>query len=133
MAINNCVYMGRLTRDPELRHTTTNKAVASFTLAVDRDGKDAGTDFIPCIAWEKKGEFISRFFRKGNMMAVEGEMRSRTYEDKQTGKKHAVLECRVSKVSFTGERKTEEPTAPQAGYGDEYQDLGDEDGGEVPF
>lgn len=134
MAINNCNYMGRLTRDPELRRTTTGKAVATFSLAVDRDGKDAGTDFIPCVAWEHKAEFISRYFKRGNMIAVAGEMRSRSYEDKQTGKKQYVLECRVDKVSFTGERADSRPAQggeqpPAAG---EFREL-DENGEELPF
>ncbi len=131
MAINNCTFMGRLTRDPELKHTTTNKAVVSFTLAVDRDGKDAGCDFIPCVAWEKKAEFISRYWSKGGMMAAEGEMRSRSYEDKD-GHKRSVLELRVSKASFTGERKNDS-APPMEDTGDEGGFREIDDDGELPF
>jgi len=75
--LNRIVIMGRLARDPELRRTQSGTAVASFTLAVDRDFKDKqtgerATDFIDCVAWRQTGEFVSRYFSKGRMAVVEG-------------------------------------------------------------
>ena len=74
--LNKIILMGRLTRDPELRHTQTGTAVASFSLAVDRDFKDKATgdrttDFIDVVAWRQTGEFVSRYFTKGRMAVVE--------------------------------------------------------------
>ena len=75
--LNHITIMGRLTRDPELRRTGSGIAVASFTVAVDRDfgGKDGGekeTDFIDCVAWRQTGEFVSKYFTKGRMIVVSG-------------------------------------------------------------
>ena len=80
--LNKIILMGRLTRDPELRHTQTGTAVASFSLAVDRDFKDKATgdrttDFIDVVAWRQTGEFVSRYFTKGRMAVVEGRLQIR--------------------------------------------------------
>ena len=90
--LNHIVIMGRLVRDPELRRTGSGIAVASFTVAVDRDfgGKDGGekeTDFIDCVAWRKTGEFVSKYFKKGSMIAVKGRLQIRNWNDKDGNKR----------------------------------------------
>lgn len=89
--LNNVVIMGRLTRDPELRRTLSGTSVASFTLAVDRDYKPDGgkpeCDFIDCIAWRGTGEFVSKYFAKGNKAIVAGRLQVRSWTDKDGGKR----------------------------------------------
>ena len=90
--LNHIVIMGRLTRDPELRRTGSGIAVASFSVAVDRDfsGKDGGekeTDFIDCVAWRAAGEFVSKYFRKGSMIALSGRLQIRGWTDKDGNKR----------------------------------------------
>ncbi len=104
MALNHSIIMGRLTADTELRRTTTGKAVASFTIACDKPGKDSGASFIPCVAWEKTGEFINQYFSKGSLIAVEGRLESRQYEAKE-GQKRTVLEVVVSQAHFCGKKE----------------------------
>ena len=87
--LNRSVFMGRLTRDPELRHTESGKAVANFTLAVDRDHNRDETDFIDCIAWNGTAEFVSKYFRKGQMAVVTGRLQMRKYEAKDGGRRTA--------------------------------------------
>jgi single-strand DNA-binding protein len=104
MALNYSVLMGRLARDPELRRTNTGKAVASFTIAVDNFGKDNGASFVPCVAWDKTGEFINNYFGKGSQIAVEGRIQSRQYETKD-GKKQTVVELVVTQAHFCGKKE----------------------------
>ena len=104
MALNHNTIMGRLARDPELRRTTTGKSVVSFTIACDKPGKDAGADFIPCVAWEKTADFINQYFMKGSPIAVEGRLTSRQYETKE-GEKQTVLEVTVSQAHFCGKKE----------------------------
>ena len=90
--LNHIVIMGRLTRDPELRRTGSGVAVASFTVAVDRDfgGRDGGekeTDFIDCVAWRQTGEFVSKYFTKGRMIVVSGRLQIRNWTDKDGNKR----------------------------------------------
>ena len=85
--LNRIILMGRLTRDPELRHTQTGTAVASFSLAVDRDFKDKttgekATDFIDIVAWRQTAEFVSRLLTKGRMAVVEGRLQIRDWKDR---------------------------------------------------
>ena len=91
--LNHITIMGRLTREPELRRTGTGTAVASFTLAVDRDfsGKDGEkeTDFIDCVAWRQTGEFVSKYFGKGSMAVVSGKLQIRSWTDKDGGKRRS--------------------------------------------
>ena len=92
--LNHIVIMGRLTRDPELRRTGSGVAVASFTLAVDRDysGKDGGekeTDFIDVVAWRQTGEFVSKYFTKGRMAVVSGRLQIRSWTDKDGNKRRS--------------------------------------------
>ena len=91
--LNRVILMGRLTADPELRKTASDLSVTSFTLAVDRNygkGADRQTDFINCVAWRQTAEFISRYFSKGRLMAVEGSLQVRNYVDKNENKRQAV-------------------------------------------
>ena len=90
--LNHITIMGRLTRDPELRRTGSGVAVASFTVAVDRDfgGRDGGekeTDFIACVAWRQTGEFVSKYFTKGRMIVVSGRLQIRSWTDKDGNKR----------------------------------------------
>ena len=146
--LNKIILMGRLTRDPELRHTQSGAAVASFTLAVDRDikSKDTGekaTDFIDCVAWRQTGEFVSKYFSKGRMAVVEGRLQIRDWTDKD-GSKRRAAEVVADNVYF-GDSKQDSGAAgnynpaPAAGGnygmpagGQQFTDMADDDG-EVPF
>lgn len=108
--INNVVLMGRLTATPELKHTASDKSVVSFTLAVD-GYKDGETNFIDCQAWEKTAEFIANYFDKGRLIAVMGQIQTRSFTDKN-GNKRKATEVVVSKASFTGERKNDGYSEP---------------------
>ena len=106
--LNHITIMGRLTRDPELRRTGSGIAVASFTVAVDRDfsGRDGGekeTDFIDCVAWRQTGEFVSKYFTKGSMIVVSGRLQIRNWNDKE-GNKRRSAEVVADNVYF-GESK----------------------------
>lgn len=134
--INKVIIMGRITQDLELKQTPNGVAVLSFTVAVDRNytkGEEKQTDFISCVAWKERAEFISRYFGKGRMIALEGQLRTRTYEDKH-GSKHYVTEVYVDNASFTGEKKQNDVhTNPEDSFGnpDDYEDVLSEDG--TPF
>ena len=106
--LNHIVIMGRLTRDPELRRTGTGVAVASFTLAVDRDfsprdGGERETDFIDCVAWRQTGEFVSKYFTKGRMAVVSGRLQIRGWTDKD-GNKRRTAEIVADNVYFGDSR-----------------------------
>lgn len=105
--LNKVVLLGRLTRDPELRHTTTDKPVTSFTLAVDRgykhDNDAVNADFINCVAWRGTAEFISKWFTKGQLVAVSGRLSTRTYKDKDSNTRTAAEV--VADEVFFGESK----------------------------
>lgn len=111
MAINHLTIQGRFVKDPELRRTNTGKTVVSFTLAVDKQGKDAGASFLDFVAWEKTGEFINQHFLKGSPIVVEGRLESRQYETKD-GQKRTAVEVVVTQAHFFGkkEEKTDEYT-----------------------
>ena len=102
--LNHITIMGRLTRDPELRRTGSGIAVASFSLAVDRDfGKNENgereTDFIDCVAWRQTGEFVSKYFTKGRMAVVSGRLQIRSWTDKD-GNKRRTAEVVADNVYF---------------------------------
>ena len=106
--LNHITIMGRLTRDPELRRTGSGIAVASFTVAVDRDfgGRDGGekeTDFIDCVAWRQTGEFVSKYFTKGRMIVVSGRLQIRSWTDKE-GNKRRTAEV-VAENCYFGDSK----------------------------
>lgn len=107
--LNHITIMGRLTRDPELRRTGSGIAVASFTVAVDRDrapeGQERETDFIDCVAWRQTGEFVSKYFTKGSMIVVSGRLQIRGWTDKD-GNKRRSAEI-VADNCYFGESKKE--------------------------
>ena len=113
--LNHIVIMGRLTRDPELRRTGSGIAVASFTVAVDRDfgGRDGGekeTDFIDCVAWRQTGEYVSKYFTKGRMAVVSGRLQIRAWTDKE-GNKRRSAEVVVDNIYFGDSRRDSEGTS----------------------
>jgi single-strand DNA-binding protein len=102
--INKAILMGRLTRDPELRHTNSGTAVCSFSIAINNGfGENAQTDFINCVAWNKTAEFVSKYFSKGKMIIVIGRISTRSW-DGPDGKKNYATEVVANEVSF-GESK----------------------------
>ena len=159
--LNRIILMGRLTRDPELRHTQTGTPVASFSLAVDRDFKDRNTgekatDFIDIVAWRQTGEFVSRYFTKGRMAVVEGRLQIRDWTDKE-GNKRRSAEVVADQVYFGDSKRDGDGGGYSAGYshggysaggysapaapsgygappadGDQFAELSDDDG-ELPF
>ncbi len=144
--LNHITLMGRLTRDPELRYTQSGTAVASFSLAVERDfgSRDGGerqTDFIDCVAWRQTGEFVSKYFSKGSMAAVSGRLQIRDWTDRDNNKRRSA-EVVVDNVYFCESKKSRDggnstASAP-AGYhqaaasGSAFAELDDGDG-ELPF
>lgn len=116
--LNRVILMGRLTADPELRKTASDLSVTSFTLAVDRNygkGADRQTDFINCVAWRQTAEFISRYFSKGRLMAVEGSLQVRNYVDKNENKRQAV-EVLVDQAFFADSKNS----APSSSAVDDF-------------
>lgn len=113
--LNKAVLMGRLTRDPELRHTQSNTPVTSFTLAVDRrfgnkqnEGSDQPTaDFINIVAWSATAEFVSKWFHKGMLVAVAGRIQSRTYKDRD-GNNRTAVEVVAEEVHFAEPKRSGE-------------------------
>lgn len=104
---NKTILMGRLTRDPELKTTPSGVNVCSFSIAVDRrfqtKGEEKKTDFFNIVAWRQSGEFVSRYFKKGSLILVEGELQTRQYTNKD-GVNVTVTEIVADNVSFTGEK-----------------------------
>lgn len=107
--LNRVILMGRITRDLEIRQSQGGTAVLSFTVAVDRapakQGGERQTDFISCVAFGQRAEFIARYFGKGRMIAIEGNLRTGSYD--RDGQKHYTTDVLVDSVSFTGEAKQE--------------------------
>jgi len=114
--LNVAVLMGRLVADPELRHTPNGISTCTFRIAVDRSyvrsGEERKADFIDIVAWRQTAEFVCKYFRKGNLIAVDGSIQTRNYEDKQ-GNKRTAFEVVANNVNFTGERSGQSSyTAP---------------------
>jgi single-strand DNA-binding protein len=99
-SINQVILMGRLTRDPEMRTTTTGKTIASFSLAVDRQTQDDQADFFDITAWEKLGELANQYLSKGRRCLVQGRLRQDTWDDKETGKKRSKIEVVATDITF---------------------------------
>ena len=129
--LNKVILMGRLTSDPELRHTQSNTPVTSFTLAVDRSYKDKQTDFIDVVAWRSTAEFAFKYFRKGQLVAVVGSIQTRTWEDKQ-GSKRKSVEVVADEVHFAEPKRNARASDPVAAMADEFTDISADDG-ELPF
>ena len=108
MALNIVALMGRLTRDPEMRKTPQGVSVATFTIAVDRSfvkqGEDRQADFIDIVCWRNTAEFVCKYFQKGSMIALNGSIQTRTYQDKN-GNNRKAFEIVADNVHFAGEKK----------------------------
>ena len=136
MSLNKVALMGRLTRNPELRHTQAGKSVANFSVAVDRDFEKNQTDFIEIVCWGNTADFVSSYFTKGRMAVVSGRLQMREWTDKD-GNKRKVAEVVADNVYF-GDSKKEDPldqftkAHPDSIAGGGFEDLAD-DGGELPF
>ena len=151
--LNRVILMGRLTADPELKQTPNGISVVSFSLAVDRNfaskGAERQTDFINCVAWRQTAEFISRYFAKGRLMAVEGSLQVRNYVDKNENKRQAV-EVVVDQAYFADSKNAAPSSSPapsyqsaapayapaapvafNAGSVEDFQEIDDED--DLPF
>lgn len=135
--LNQITIMGRITRDVELRRTGSGTAVASFTVAVDRDFTQDGnkeTDFIDCIAWRQTGEFVHKHFNKGDMIVVSGRLQIRGWTDKD-GNKRRTAEVVADNVYFgSSKRDSESPAtyAPPSGPS-QFAELEDGDDAQLPF
>lgn len=118
MALNRVVLMGRFTRDPEMRTTPSGLSVLSFCIAVDRpkrkDQEHPEADFINCVAWRERAEMISKYFSKGQRIALEGALQSRKYTDKD-GNNRSAIEVLVDSVTFVERREDSGRAAPPPG------------------
>lgn len=99
-SINQVILMGRLTRDPEQRTTTTGKTIASFSIAVDRNTQDDQADFFNVTAWEKLGDLVMQYLGKGRRVLVQGRLRQDSWDDKETGQKRSRVEVVATDVTF---------------------------------
>ena len=118
--LNVVALMGRLTADPELKHTQSNIAVTSFTLAVDRSfvkqGAERQADFINIVCWRNQAEFVCKYFKKGQLVAVDGSIQTRRYEDNQ-GNKRTAFDVVANNVHFAeGKRDLGSPSQPSTPY-----------------
>lgn len=129
--MNYVCLMGRITKDLEPKITASGKNVVTFTLAVDRQTKEQQTDFINCVAWEKTADMLCKWFGKGRLVLVEGNIQVRSW-DAQDGTKRYATDVIVNRVHFTGEKKQD--AAPidgmSAGF-DDYVEIANEE--DLPF
>ena len=102
--LNKVILGGRLTADPELKQTPQGVSVTSFSITVNRRGKEQQADFINCVAWNKTGEFVSKYFKKGQQVAVVGRLQTRTYDD-ANGQKRYVTEVVVEETYFADSKR----------------------------
>ena len=113
--LNVVAIMGRLVADPELRTTPAGYSVCSFRIACDRSyvqqGQQRQADFIDIVAWRQQADFVSKYFRKGSMIAVEGSLQTRQYQDKQ-GSKRTAVEVVANNISFAGAKRQDSQSAP---------------------
>lgn len=130
--LNQWQGMGRLTRDPELRSTASGIAVASFSLAIDRDYKtqdgEKKTDFVPVIAWRAKADFARKYLKKVRLVCVTGRLEQQDWTD-QNGNKRTSWQVNAENFYFAGSRKSDEPAPPAE---PQFSEL-DDDGEELPF
>ena len=131
--LNSIVIMGRLTSTPELKTTNSGLSVTSFTVAVDRrfqkQGEEKQTDFLNVVAWRQAADFVCKYFNKGDMIAVQGELQTRRYEDRD-GNKRTATEIVADNVSFCGGKKDSTQAAAQTG--ESYDDYAGNDD-DLPF
>lgn len=123
--MNKVVLIGRLVRDPELKTTSSQTAVATFTIAVDRRFKNASgerqADFISCVAWRQQAEFVEKYFGKGNRIGVVGSIQTRNWEDKD-GHNRTTTEVVVDEIEFV-ESKSDKPQKSEPRQEDDYSDM----------
>lgn len=134
--LNTAILMGRLTADPELRYTTSNIPVTSFTLAIDRaykNGEERQTDFINIVAWRQRAEFVSKWFKKGQLVAVEGSIQTRRYTDKD-GNNRTAFEVVANNVHFAEKRdaSTAAPVVEQTEAAPSFSNTAAEDFSTLP-
>lgn len=133
--MNTVILSGRLTRDPEIRHTPSGIEVARYTLAVDRPGakQEPKADFIICTAWDKKAEFAEKYMRKGRKFVVEGRIQTRSYKDKD-GKTVYTTEVVVNNQEFADSADSKpEGSAPVTAQPDEFVTIPEDLAEELPF
>ena len=127
--MNSVKLSGRLTADPELKMTPQNVAVTTFILAVDRRTKEDKADFPTIVAWRQTAEFASRYLSKGRRIIVEGELRTRTYEDRD-GKKRKVTEVEATNIEFADSKPADAPggntTPAYDGQGNNFEEVPDD-------
>lgn len=127
--LNRAIIMGRVTANPELRQTQGGVSVLSFTVAVDsrftNQNGERQTNFIHCVAWRHTAEFVSKYFVKGQMIAVDGSLQSRNYVDKN-GNNRSVLELVVENVSFCGSKAENGAVRARSGVQDQGFSAGDD-------
>lgn len=111
--LNKAILGGRMTQDPELKQTPQGISVTSFSIAVNRKGKDAQTDFVNCVAWRQTAEFICKFFKKGSSICITGSIQTRTWNDQQNNKRYATEI--VAEEAYFVDSKTD---APVGSFGD---------------
>lgn len=113
--LNVVAIMGRLVANPELRTTTAGYSVCSFRIACERSyvqqGQERQADFIDIVAWRQQADFVSKYFQKGSMIAVEGSLQTRQYQDKQ-GSKRTAVEVVANNISFAGAKRQDVQSAP---------------------
>ena len=130
-SINQVILMGRLTRDPEVRTTTTGKTITSFSIAVDRGGQEDQADFFDVTAWEKLGELVSQYLSKGRRCLVQGRLRQDSWDDKETGQKRYRTEILVNDLSLLSGRDEggsgSSPYSRQSGPSDQRQPAHQDD------
>ena len=136
--MNHITLMGRLVADPELKTTQNGNSVASLRVAVDRNytpqGQEKQTDFISCVAWRHTAEFISKYFSKGRMIALEGSLQCRNYEDKQ-GQKRTAYEVVVEQAYFADSKQDGEKQKARGvgSFPAVEMDVSADDDGDLPF
>ena len=122
--INRVVLVGRVTKQPEFKHTSSNIPVATLTLAVNRTFSNSQgekeTDFIPCVIWRKQAENVNKYVNKGSLIGVEGRMQTRSYES--NGSKRYITEVICDSVQFLESKKKEQPHNAADVYGLNKQD-----------
>ncbi len=122
--LNRVILMGRITNDLEIRQSQSGTSVLRFGIAVDRSytkqGEERQTDFINCVAFNQRAEFISKYFRKGSMIAIEGSIRTGSYQD-QNGNKRTSFDINIDNVSFTGERASDRDNSGSSSYQSNYR------------
>lgn len=113
--LNVVAIMGRLVADPELRTTTQGHSVCSFRIACDRSyvqqGQERQADFIDIVAWRQQADFVSKYFQKGSMIAIDGSLQTRQYQDKQ-GSNRTAVEVVANNISFAGAKRQDSQSAP---------------------